>query len=63
MKIRLTARGKALLGKSGKPGNNTIHLIPKPNYQEFTLITVGNNGKALSRKKVHIDLTRYFKSA
>ena len=63
MKIRLTARGKALIGKSENPGKNTIYLISKPKYQEFTLITVGSNGKALSRKKVHIDINRYFKSA
>ena len=62
MKIRLTARGRALIGKNDN-SNKTIHLIRKPMYQEFTLITLGNNGKVLSRKKVHIDLTRYFKSA
>ncbi len=61
MKIRLTPRGKAMVKKM----NSEIGTLKvyKPNLKKFTLIKIDGKGRAVSRKKVMIDLNKYFKAS
>ena len=61
MKIRLTPRGIAMVKKM----NSEIGTLKvyKPNLKKFTLIKIDDKGRAVSRKKVMIDLNKYFKAS
>ncbi len=61
MKIRLTPRGIAMVKKM----NSEIGTLKvyKPNLKKFTLIKIDGKGRAVSRKKVMIDLNKYFKAS
>ena len=61
MKIRLTARGKALVKQLNKAAVTPTHA--KPNLRQFTLIKYDGRGKQLSRQKVMVDMNKYFKAA
>ena len=61
MKIRLTPRGIAMVKKmSSEIGTLKVY---KPNLKKFTLIKIDGKGRAVSRKKVMIDLNKYFKAS
>ena len=61
MKIRLTSRGMAMVKKLNiAPDTIKSH---RPEYRRFTLIRIDGKGKAISRKKITIDINKYFKEA
>ena len=61
MKIRLTARGEALVKQLNKAAITSTNA--KPNLRQFTLIKYDERGKQLSRHKVMVDMNKYFKAA
>ncbi len=61
MKIRLTARGQALVNRLGN--GTKKHRPYKPNFRKFTLIRVDGTGKALSKEKITVDINKVFKAA
>ena len=61
MKIRLTARGMAMVKKMNM-ASGTLKA-QKPEYKQFTLIRIDGRGKAVSKEKVIVNMNRYFKAA
>ena len=59
MKIRLTARGIAMVKKMNMASDTLT--AQRPEYRQFTLIRIDGKGKAISKKKVMVNMNRYFK--
>ncbi len=61
MKIRLTARGIAMVKKMSMASDTLT--AQRPEYRQFTLIKINGSGKTISRKKVMVNMNKYFKAA
>ena len=61
MKIKLTARGMAVVKKMSIEGS-TLKAY-RPDYRKFTLIRVDGKGHTISREKVMVDVNRIFRAA
>ncbi len=61
MNIRLTARGMAMVKKMNIASDTLT--VQRPEYRQFTLIRIDGKGKAISKKKVMVNMNRYFKIA
>ena len=61
MKIRLTARGIVMVKKMNMASDTLT--VQRPEYRQFTLIRIDGKGKAISKKKVMVNMNRYFKVA
>ena len=61
MKIRLTARGMAMVKKMNIASDTLT--TQRPEYRQFTLIRIDGRGRTISRKKVMVNMNRYFKAA
>ena len=61
MKIRLTARGMAMVKKMNIASDTLT--AQEPEYRPFTLIRIDGRGKTISKKKVMVNMNRYFKVA
>ncbi|MCR5733701.1 MAG: hypothetical protein K6G22_03745 [Lachnospiraceae bacterium] len=59
MKIRLTARGKALALKMS--AGSMSRKVCKPDIRPFILIRFDSNGKALPTETVMVDINKFFK--
>ena len=60
MKIRLTARGMAVVKKMNMV-SGTIKA-QRPEYRQFTLIRIDGKGRAISKRKVMVNMNRYFQA-
>ena len=61
MKIRLTAREIAMVKKMNMASDTLT--AQRPEYRQFTLIRIDCRGKTISKKKVMVNMNRYFKAA
>ena len=61
MKIKLTARGMAMVKKMNIASDTLT--TQRPEYRQFTLIRIDGRGRTISRKKVMVNMNRYFKAA
>ena len=61
MNIRLTARGMAMVKKMNIASDTLT--VQRPEYRQFTLSRIDGKGKAISKKKVMVNMNRYFKVA
>ena len=61
MKIRLTARGMAMVKKMNIASDTLT--TQRPEYRQFTLIRIDGRGKTISKKKVMVKMNRYFNAA
>ena len=61
MKIRLTARGLAMAKKMN--ANADTLKVYRPDFRKFTLIRIDGRWRTVSRKRVMIDLNKYFKAS
>ena len=59
MNIRLTARGMEMVKKMNMASDTLT--VQRPEYRQFTLIRIDGKGKAISKKKVMVNMNRYFK--
>ena len=63
MKIRLTVNGRALV-EMMRSGSGLIHTeAHRPRMREYTLIRLDRKGQAISKEKVLVDESRYFRAA
>ena len=61
MKIRLTARGMAMVKKTSIEGSALKAY--RPDFRKFTLIRVDGKGHTVSKEKVMVDINKVFRVA
>ena len=59
MNISLTARGIALVNKM--KSSTQLHNRYEPDMHRFTLVKLDGRGRIIRRKKIMIDVKKYFR--
>ena len=63
MNIRLTEKGKAILRNTTSAVRYFTPKLKKPRYREYTLIDLSRSKEPVTKTKIIIDESRYFRAA